>query len=161
MLTVIHAFPVEFLSLPFVVVETFMDLLIILICWNLYLAQNTCSKEGAECTSFDTYYSYCTGTVCGGSVQGYHISFFSNKCIPVSACTKKYFFPQVRALFATFWKLQGRPVPLPISSYAPAVDDKRNFTSAISEFFNLNFMIKNSEKNTAQQEINLLYTEIL
>ena len=41
MLTVIYALSVEFVSLPFIVVEFFMDLLIILICWNLYLAQNT------------------------------------------------------------------------------------------------------------------------
>ena len=46
-----------------------------------------CSKEGVECTSYNTCNSYRTGTICGACMKGYFISYFSNKCIPVSRCT--------------------------------------------------------------------------
>ena len=46
-----------------------------------------CSKEGVECTSYNTCNSYRTGTICGACMQGYFISYFSNKCIPISKCT--------------------------------------------------------------------------
>ena len=46
-----------------------------------------CSKEGVECASYNTCNSYRTGTLCGACKQGYFISYFSNKCIPISKCT--------------------------------------------------------------------------
>ena len=46
-----------------------------------------CSKEGVECSSYNTCNSYRTGTLCGACKQGYFISYFSNKCIPISKCT--------------------------------------------------------------------------
>ena len=46
-----------------------------------------CSKEGAECTSYNTCNSYRTGILCGACTEGHFISYFSNKCIPISKCT--------------------------------------------------------------------------
>ena len=46
-----------------------------------------CSKEGVECASYNTCNSYRTGTICGACMEGYFISYFSNKCIPISTCT--------------------------------------------------------------------------
>ena len=46
-----------------------------------------CSKEGVECASYNTCNSYRNGTLCGTCKEGYFISYFSNKCIPVSECT--------------------------------------------------------------------------
>ena len=45
------------------------------------------SKEGVECLSYNTCNSYRTGTICGACMEGYFISYFSNKCIPISTCT--------------------------------------------------------------------------
>ena len=56
-----------------------------------------CSKEGIECTSYNTCNSYRTGTICGACMKGYFISYFSNKCIPTSTCT--------RANRSIFWVL--------------------------------------------------------
>ena len=46
-----------------------------------------CSKEGVDCTSYNTCNSYRTGILCGACTEGHFISYFSNKCIPVSECT--------------------------------------------------------------------------
>ena len=46
-----------------------------------------CSKKGVECTSYNTCNSYRTGILCGACMKGYLISYFSNKCIPISQCT--------------------------------------------------------------------------
>ena len=51
-----------------------------------------CSKEGVECSSYNTCNSYRTGTLCGACKQGYFISYFSNKCIPISTCTTRFLF---------------------------------------------------------------------
>ena len=46
-----------------------------------------CSKEGVECRSYNTCNSYRTGILCGACAEGHFISYFSNKCIPISKCT--------------------------------------------------------------------------
>ena len=46
-----------------------------------------CSKEGVECTSYNACNSYRTGTLCGACMEGHFISYFFNKCIPISKCT--------------------------------------------------------------------------
>ena len=47
-----------------------------------------CSKKGVECISYNTCNSYRTGRICGACIEGYFISYFSNKCVPVSKCTR-------------------------------------------------------------------------
>ena len=49
--------------------------------------QYCCSKEGAVCTSYNTCNSNRTGMLCGACTEGNFISYFSNKCIPISKCT--------------------------------------------------------------------------
>ena len=188
-----------------------------------------CSKEGAECTSFNTCNSYRTGTLCGGCMQGYHISFFSNNCIPISACTKTnrslfwgyYFIVSSAATFVlcfgkdVFWVckklfaylkekiIKGKhksennenwPGPKngnldsnhkqtqtkfdkEISCSAVfnvlasfyqlqnllqvPVNDKKNWTSAISDFFNLNIIIKTSEKYCPTKNKSVVYRDFV
>ena len=47
-----------------------------------------CSKKGVECVSYNTCNSHRTGRICGACMEGYFISYFSNKCIPISKCTR-------------------------------------------------------------------------
>ena len=47
-----------------------------------------CSKEGVECSSYNTCNSNRFGILCGACTEGHFISYFSNKCIPISKCTE-------------------------------------------------------------------------
>ena len=46
-----------------------------------------CSTEEAPCTSYNTCNSNRIGILCGRCAEGYYLSYFSNKCIPLTKCT--------------------------------------------------------------------------
>ena len=46
-----------------------------------------CCTEEAPCTSYNTCNSNRVGTLYGGCAEGFYLSYFSNKCIPLTKCT--------------------------------------------------------------------------
>ena len=46
-----------------------------------------CSKEGVQCTSYNTCNVNRTGLLCGSCTEGNYISYFSNKCVETTKCT--------------------------------------------------------------------------
>ena len=190
-----------------------------------------CSTDSVKCTSYNTCNSYRTGTICGACMKGYFLSYFSNKCIPISKCTgttrsifwvsyiivtliftivlcfakdilvfckkglfllKKKMCRQKQVIGTCFSNLDHHShiseqtskqtqtkFPKEISYSAIfnvlvsfyqlrnllqiPVDDKgdSSYTSAISDFFNLNIMIQTTDKYCPTRDTDAVYRDFL